>query len=206
MTLDYFENIYVINLLKRQDRKKHILSELEKIECHNFKIVEAIDGSKEKGYSNIKSGAIGLANTYFKIYDYFKKASGDYIVIIEDDCKFEDDFNQRLDMFLSNTPSDWDILYFGANHNYHTGSKTEKINNYCLKLNNSYSAHSIVLKRTLFEKLILNLRRSIIEVDLALSHLQKEHNAYSPTERMTTQIESYSDIENKIVNYDWLIK
>ena len=204
MTLDYFENIYVINLLRRIDRKLHITEQLQKIDCKSYKIIEAVDGKLEKTNSRIKPGAIGLLKTYFKIHKELNK--GDYVVIIEDDCVFIDDFNQRLEIFFSNVPEDWNILYFGANHNYHTGSKTEKINDFCIKLNNSYAAHCVVFKRAFFERLISYLQRSIIEVDLAISHLQPEYPSYSSVPRMTNQLEGYSDIEEKWVNYDWLIK
>ena len=39
-----------------------------------------------------------------------------------------------------------------------------------------------------------------------MSNLQNKYNGYSSSEVLVTQIESYSNIENKIVNYNWLIK
>ena len=37
------ENIYVINLKDRTDRKTHIESELKKINCEKYKLIEGID-------------------------------------------------------------------------------------------------------------------------------------------------------------------
>jgi hypothetical protein len=45
-----------------------------------------------------------------------------------------------------------------------------------------------------------------MENDVALANLQKKYNAYSSSSPLTSQIESFSDIEKCIVNYDWLIK
>ena len=148
----------------------------------------------------------GLVNTYLKIYDEWIQKDCDDIIIIEDDCLFVENFNEKLEDYIKNVPSDWDMLYFGANHNYHMGKKTIKINEKCIKLNNSYSAHCVLLKKKVFEELIENIKNFSIENDVMMSNLQNKYNAYSSSEVLATQIESYSDIENKIVNYDWLIK
>jgi glycosyl transferase family 25 len=200
------KNIYVINLKERIDRKLHITNELNKINCDNFYLIEGVDGSKIKNDSKLKNGMFGLINTYLKIFEHWSKSEQDDILIIEDDCIFAEDFNSKLKSYLSNVPNDWEMLYFGANHNYHMGMKTQTINEMCIKLNNSYSAHCVLLKNYVFVDLINNIKQFSIENDVMLANLQKKYNAYSSKEPLTSQIQSYSNIENKIVNYDWLIK
>jgi hypothetical protein len=84
--------------------------------------------------------------------------------------------------------------------------QTLKINEKCIKLNNSYSAHCVLLKKEVFDDLINAIKNFSIENDVMMALLQRKYNAYSTSEPLTTQIESYSNIENKVVNYDWLIK
>lgn len=202
---DISKNIYVINLKERNDRKLHITNELEKINCKEYTLFEGVNGSLEPNNTKLKNGMFGLVKTYLKIYEDWSKYDKDDIMIIEDDCSFVDNFNRKLGDYISNIPSDWDMLYFGANHNYHIGMKTTKINSKCIKLNNSYSAHCVLLKKRVFEDLIDNIKNFSIENDVMMANLQRKYNAYSSNELLATQIQSYSDIENKFVNYDWLI-
>lgn len=207
MTLNDLSNsIYVINLKEREDRRIHIISELLKINCKNYNLFEGINGNLIPNNSKIKNGAYGLVQTYLKIYEDWKKTENENIIVIEDDCVFVPKFNERLESYMENVPEDWEILYFGGNHNYHMGAKTDQINEHCIKLNNTYSAHCVVIKNYVFEELINSLKNNPVEIDVMLASLQKKYNSYSPTKKLATQIPSYSDIENMEVDYNWLIK
>jgi len=202
---DLSKNIYVINLKERTDRREHIESKLSKIGCDNYKIIDAVDGSKIINKSTIKNGAYGLLMTYKNIFNDWNGSEND-ILIIEDDCLFINEFNSHLESYIKSVPSDWDMLYFGANHNYHGGMQTLKINDKCVKLNNSYSAHCVLMKPYVFKELINKIDQQLLEVDVLMSQLQKKYNSYSSHIALTTQIPSYSNIEDKSVDYGWLIK
>jgi glycosyl transferase, family 25 len=203
---DLTKSIYVINLKERVDRLNHIKSELSKIGCEDYTIFEGVDGSKIPNTSRIKNGAFGLLMTYKNMYEDWKTKDETPILIIEDDCKFVDEFNNHLNTYINNVPKDWDMLYFGANHNYHMGQKTQKINDYCVKTNNSYSAHCVLMKPKVFEELIGMIDTNPLEVDVLMATLQKKYNSYSSHIALTTQIPSYSNIENQPVDNVWLIK
>jgi GR25 family glycosyltransferase involved in LPS biosynthesis len=203
---DLSDSIYVINLKEREDRKVHIISELKKIECKNYTIFEAIDGQKLQNNTKLKTGMFGLINTYLNLHEEWSKTNSENILIIEDDCVFMQNFNDDLELYIKNVPTNWEMLYFGGNHNYHMGSKTEKINEFCVKLNNTYSAHCVLMKKKVFEELIENLKTFEIENDVMMANLQKKFNAYSPTNKLTTQTPSYSNIEERFVDYNWLMK
>jgi GR25 family glycosyltransferase involved in LPS biosynthesis len=203
---DLSKNIYVINLKERTDRKLHIENQLNKIDCKNYKLFEGVNGNSLTNPTKLKNGMFGLVKTYLNIHEEWSKKDAENIFLIEDDCLFLDDFNKKLEEYINNVPSDWDMLYFGANHNYHGGMQTLRINEKCIKLNNSYTAHCVLLKKKVFEELIENIRNFSIENDVMMALLQRKYNAYSTSEPLALQIENYSNIENKVVNYDWLIK
>jgi GR25 family glycosyltransferase involved in LPS biosynthesis len=203
---DLTKNIYVINLKRRRDRLEHIEDQLEKIGCSNYQLIEAVDGSKLKESSRIKKGALGLVKTYLNIYESWKDNNDGFILLIEDDCIFLENFNENLETYLINVPEDWDCLYFGGNHNYHVGGTVERINEFCIKLNNTYTTHCLLMKSQIFINLISDLKNLEVEVDVGLAKLQKHFNFYSTTEKITSQINGFSNIEETHVNYDWLIK
>jgi GR25 family glycosyltransferase involved in LPS biosynthesis len=200
------KSIYVINLKERTDRREHIINQLNNINCVEYDIIDAVDGSKIENPSRIKNGAFGLLMTYKNIHNDWKNKGGSDILIVEDDCMFVENFNDYLESYIKSVPSDWDMLYFGANHNYHMGQQTQKINDYCVKTNNSYSAHCVLMRPRIFEELINMIDSQPLEVDVLMAQLQKKYNSYSSHIALTTQIPSYSNIENKPVDNVWLIK
>jgi GR25 family glycosyltransferase involved in LPS biosynthesis len=200
------KSIYVINLKERNDRREHIINQLSAINCLEYDIINAVDGSKIDNPSRIKNGAFGLLMTYKNIHNDWKNKGESDILIVEDDCMFTENFNDHLELYIKSVPSDWDMLYFGANHNYHMGQQTKKINNYCVKTNNSYSAHCVLMKPHIFDELINMIDTQPLEVDVLMAQLQKKYNSYSSHIALTTQIPSYSNIENKTVDNVWLIK
>ena len=203
---DLTKNIYVINLKRRRDRLEHIEDQLEKIGCDNYKLIEAVDGHKQNNPTKLSNGMYGLVLTYFKIFDKWIQDNDGYILIIEDDCVFLEDFNSKLETYLKNVPENWDMIYFGGNHNGHVGYTTLPVNDFCVKLNNTFSAHCVLLKDTVFVELIDGLKNFEWFNDVLMARLQSKYNAYSSIPNLTTQLPSFSNIEDKFVNYEWLIK
>lgn len=199
-------NIYVINLKERVDRKEHIVKELNKIKCNDYILFEGVNGNNIINNTVLKNGMFGLVSTYLKIYDEWKLKKTNTITIIEDDALFIDDFNEKLDEYVKNTPTNWDMMYFGCNHNKHMGIiTTQNVNEYTLKLSHSYSAHCLILKDYVFEELISVIKNFTVENDVALANLQKKYNAYSSTITMVSQLPGYSNIENMNVDYNNII-
>jgi GR25 family glycosyltransferase involved in LPS biosynthesis len=199
--------IYVLNLKKRDDRLNHIKKELEKIFCENYTIVESIDGSKIENPTKLKNGMFGLIMTYLKIYELSKNNDSDSLIIIEDDCVFSKEFCEKFEIFIEEVPNDWKLLYFGGNHNTHINlEQPKKISKNVIKLINTYSAHCVIIKKDVFFKFIDELKEFKIENDVLLVNFQKKYPSYSTSEKITWQINNHSDIEEKYTNYDWLLK
>jgi hypothetical protein len=109
---DLSKNIYVINLKERTDRKLHIENQLNKIDCKNYKLFEGVDGNSLTNPTKLKNGMFGLVKTYLNIHEEWSKKDAENILLIEDDCLFLDDFNKKLEEYINNVPSDWDIEEF----------------------------------------------------------------------------------------------
>ena len=200
---DLSENIYVINLPERMDRKTHIVNQLSNVGCVDYIIFPGVNGNRENNPTRLKNGMYGLIKTYLNIYEEWKNKKTGTITIIEDDCVFVDGFNDKSKIFYKNVPSDWEMLYFGANHN---GETTKKINENCLKLSYSFTAHCVILKDHVFEHLISEIKNFTIENDVVMANFQQQYNAYCSIETLATQIPNFSNIENCFVNYEHWIK
>jgi GR25 family glycosyltransferase involved in LPS biosynthesis len=201
-----FDNVYCINLDKRPDRLENFDKQVKKYNLGEYVRVSAFDGSNLKNDTKLSNGELGLVMTNINIINEAINNNFEKILIIEDDCYFTDEII-NIDTYFNCLPNDWDMLYMGGNHNIHMGIKPPTIvNEKVVKLHSTYTTHFVIIKSTIFEhiKTILNTKK--YPIDIAYTQLQKMFNIYSFTPAIAKQIEGYSDIGNKFVNYDWLIK
>jgi len=118
---------------------------------------------------------IGIGMAHIKAWNTFLKSGEKYGLILEDDAVFEDNFKERLDKVLNNTPKDFDILYlgcFGCNQPINFSSivlsntgvlnlNANKVNDYVNKPLVALALHGYVLSRKGAKKLIHYIEGSI---------------------------------------------
>lgn len=206
---NFFDKIYCINLDRRVDRWDHFLKQSNRFHLENFERISAVDGNElnSSDYNSpLSKGELGLLLTTTKIFEKAKEENIQRILILEDDCVFE---NKILDLqiYLNNLPEDWDMVYFGGNHNLH-GDYPQPIvvNDYVKKVLYTYSSHMIGFQNKIFDKIISLSKTNQFAIDVVYSMLQKENNCYTFYPRLSTQLVDYSDIQNKITDYNWLIQ
>jgi len=205
---DLFDKTYCINLKHREDRLTSFNNEVIKFDLGNYERYDAILGSsiRENINSRLLDGEIGIIETNINILNESKKNKFNNVLIIEDDCYFTEDI-VKINEFMKFVPDDWDMLYFGGNHNTHMNIKPPiHINDYVVKLHNTYSAHMVGIKSNLFDVIIPLLKNYDKQIDVIYSELQKKYNVYSFYPGVAKQQSGYSDIQKQIVDYNWLIK
>jgi GR25 family glycosyltransferase involved in LPS biosynthesis len=198
---NYFDKVFCINLEKRKDRWSETVTELKKWDLFSgVNRFLGIDGSKLT-YDNkkfrVNSGELGLLKTHIKILQLAKNKKYKNILILEDDIEFTEEI-KNLDKYMSLVPSDWDILYFGGNHNTHIGEQINKINDNIIKCSKTYTTHCVAFKSTTYDKCLNLIKGCDNPIDVYYSDLQKELNVYSFYPNIALQRVSYSDIQNKI--------
>ena len=205
----YFDKIYCINLDKRTDRWDFFTKQCKKYSINSVERISAIDGSLVEGDmypSKFLKGEIGLLLTSIKIFEDAIEKGYENILLVEDDCLLNDNFF-KLDEYFNFLPDDWVMLYFGANHNTHGGwEEPKKINDRVLKLSHSFSALMIGFKKIIFDEILTNLKSFVDQNDVVYSKLQKKYTSYCFTPIIATQLVGFSDIQNKEVDYNWLLK
>jgi len=122
---------------------------------------------------------------------------------LEDDIEFTEEI-KKLDEYMSLVPSDWDMLYFGGNHNKHIGKEINLLNEKIIKLNETYGIHCVVINNTLYDLILNIITKRDKPIDVYYADIQKSYNCYGFNPSIALQRESFSDIQNKNVNYKWL--
>ena len=201
-----FPKLYYINLKNREDRKKNLLRQLSIINYPNNKInrIDAIkktDGATGCGLSHIK--ALKQALKENKI--------NDCVIVMEDDFewKIKNPYNKIYNAI--NSDINWNVILLSCNGNISKNSKNlQKVINcqttsgYIIKV----KYIPILLKlweRDMNYRLKHNIKKGNKEhhktcIDISWKVLQKE-NWFSTNPIVGKQMNSYSDIENKVVNY-----
>ena len=144
---------YIVNLKKREDRRKEISTLFSNINFTNYEFYEAVNGFEIDLSLEIKNlfegndffnrkGMIGCALSHYNLWlNLIKDSANDYYIILEDDINVSDNFIEDLNESIKllnnnlNTDNNIDFLYLGyskyddnENRNYDlTDENTNKI-------------------------------------------------------------------------------
>jgi GR25 family glycosyltransferase involved in LPS biosynthesis len=205
---DFFDKTFCINLDRRFDRWSECVAEFDKNKLVGIERFRAVDGKDltelPKGFLTTSRLALVLTNMLILAKAIEENYSS--ILILEDDVEFT---KQVVNMksFFDSLPEDWDMLYFGGNHNTHVGSEPPTIiNDKVCKLHNTFSTHCVAINNKAFKEILERLKKCDNALDVIYSELQKKLNVYSFYPMIATQRVSFSDIENKMTDYKWLIR
>jgi GR25 family glycosyltransferase involved in LPS biosynthesis len=205
---EFFNKTFCINLERRSDRWDECLSEFDKYGITNVDRFIAVDGKNLdqslSGFMTPSRTALVLTN--IQIIEEAIKNGYETILILEDDVEFDPQVVE-MDSYFDLLPDDWDMLYFGGNHNTHVGSTPPNIiNEKVCKLHNTYSTHCVAINKKAFQKVLDRIKKCDNALDVIYVELQKSLNVYSFYPLIATQRVSFSDIENRMSDYKWLIK
>lgn len=200
MINDFFDKIYCLNLDSRTDRWQHCEQQFHK---HDLSVerVSAINGHKLNLHiPGVKTGAIGCSLSHQLAVRLAKQNRYDSVMVLEDDVEFADNLQQQFSEYIKQIPVNWDIIYLGGNHQV----KPEPISENVSRIRFSYAAHAVAFRHTVYD-LLLDLSSNLHNpVDVAYAHAQYNSNAFVFTPHLAWQRDSYSDIEQTEVSYQFL--
>lgn len=199
--LDDIKNAFYINLEHREDRKEHVEKELNNL------------GIKATRFNAIKmtSGAIGCSMSHLKILEDAKKNKLEHVLIIEDDIKFLNPelFKNQINKFLELHQNNWDVILLAGNNM----PPYENIDDTCVKVSRCQTTTGYLVNGHYINVLASNVKmglthllnkpdeKSRFAIDKFWFVLQAESKWYLITPLTVVQREDYSDIEQKITNY-----
>lgn len=219
---DFFENIFLINLERRIDRLIGFNNKAKEI-GFEFEIFKAIDGrgitedtvyngnkisiSRNKyyvdGFSNYSKSQIGCLISHLEVLKLAKQRGYNNFLVLEDDCEFKTDFNQEFDKFIQEFDKEWDMLYF-------SGSMIEYSDKFLTyrRLTSCHTTHSYAVNSRCLDYLIDHIESNInnMPIDSSYVEIQNELKCYITFPFLTFQEEGFSDIQNRVVDYDSIKK
>lgn len=196
---NYFDEVYVINLDRRPERYESFLSEMKKYDLNGVTRYSAIDGSTLVNNTSLLFGELGVLLTHHNIIKECMVRNLSNVLILEDDVQFSDEIN-NVSEYISKIPNDWDFIYFGGNHKY--GRVPEVINDKTIKLNYTVALQCVAIKNTMFEIIDSLLTKQKKQVDTYYAELHDRFNAYGFQPNMAKQKIGFSDIQNRVVDYN----
>lgn len=200
--------IYYINLKKSTDRRKKLLSQLNKTNIPH-KRIEAVYG-KDMTYEELNAlcykpsammcskSMIGCYASHKKAWKQFENDMEDYGIIMEDDCILSDNFQNEVKKVLhemNRLNPLWDFLYLGyynlnlfsmfphVNGKVHADAKT-----YTVPSGVPLGFHCYVINRRSVKKLLEVMKRMYYHVDLQFYLMSKNFNVYASKNKLAKQI------------------
>jgi len=141
------QKTFIINLERRQDRLDTILENypttLDKPE-----IFSAVDGKlvKPPGWWKAGAGAWGCYVSHLLILQHCLMNSIDSCLILEDDAKFVDDFDERFPLFMESLPAKWKWAFIGGQSRYSRNNQI--INDNVVRCYDIHRTHGYMLNGT----------------------------------------------------------
>ncbi len=200
-SFDYFDEIYCINLDERTDRWEHAQKEFEKAgildRVQRFSAIRDVDGR------------IGVIKSNLAIIKIAKEKKLKNVLIFEDDVEFIiDDPQTELQKSINQAQGiKWDLFYLGAN----THEKLIKFKPNLILLKNAFAVHSMAYSDLMYDNFIRKYENiktiknfdDILDVYLA-RQIQDKYICLMTNPMLTTQMNSYSDIEKRVVDYSFI--
>jgi glycosyl transferase, family 25 len=198
---DHFEQAFCINLEKRPDRWSRSQKQFNKINLE-VERVEGVDGFLENPAS-IRPGEVGCLKSHLKIFEMAKERGLKSFLLLEDDVEFAENFHKKFDA-LEPQLKDYAMLYFGSNP--HSGSRHEVSPN-LNRITYTFSSHCVIFKDTCYDDIINTLKGPLLQpVDVVYGKFQVTHPAYSIKPALAWQRKDFSDVNQEIVDYEFLRK
>lgn len=177
------ETIFVRNLRRRPDRLEHMKQQMEKIGAE-YIVFDCADNRGTKA-----SAMWWNVQNAFQCIRYAKKIGLGNVLLLDDDCLFADDFNERFTSLWPHVPDDWDIVsfgeIFGAGQDVYPG---------IVRAIQSWGGHASLIRNTMYDRILETLTGDEWADEEINLKLKPHIKFYVFRPYLVTQTPGYSDL------------
>lgn len=188
--VNFFDDILVLNLLKRTDRLLQITEDFEKYSIP-FKRVQSIESD---------NGAEGLKQTMVNIFSKAIEQQQQNLLIFEDDCEIVvgvDVFNDVMSRVVNQVPENYVMIFLGCQL---TGGASHFVSPNIVAGKKMYSTHAVMYSlKGMKEILSHNLDHPID--NFYVDKIECYGNSYCTYPLLCSQRAGYSDIGKNEINW-----
>ena len=146
---------------------------------------------------------IGCARSHRDLIQMSADEGVDSLLVFEDDVVFDDGLNEKFTEWTKEVPDNWDMLYFGGNHNVRS-VEDKQISPHVLKITGTFTTHAYAIRSTMYQMILKRLENIDLDVDIIYTEFQADSNAYCFTPRLAWQRAGWSDILDVHADYGFL--
>lgn len=188
------DKTFLISLPERkEDRLMPLLFKLHELGFENYTVYPAIKN---------ENGALGLIHTIKNLFTECIELGFENVLVFEDDVHFlRDDIIKQIDICTEQLPTDYDCLYLGCN-------LWQNVNflysNNLLQLYDAYGLQSVIYSKQAMVKIVeaIDNMKAFVPLDVLIQNRLMPHGkCFASFPNLTSQIVSFSNIQNKI--QDW---
>ncbi len=196
-----WDNIFIINLPRRSDRKEQMIKKLSDANITNYEFIEAFDGlnpdvnnkfiqlKNKKNLQIVTPGHFACLLSHIKAIKLAKSRNYSNIMILEDDVFFYDNFINKISQILM---PKFDMVYLGG-----IISKKKLFFNGWAKHNKIMGAYAYLLNSSLFDIVLNHLEKLTEYVDiLFIKEIQPNYSVFILDDLVKTDLAS-SDTSHK---------
>jgi len=220
---NYFDKIICINLDRRSDRWMEVQQQFKKAGI-SVERYSAIDGNPMSwnhvrnkanplGTEDIKfRGVAGCMASHVNIWKMAKEKGWKNVLIVEDDCDFVHEVQERFTERINQVPLNWDLLYLGGIHETRGGLYIpDKISQHIVKAKRMITTTCYAIKDTCYDLAINTVLADEPWFHTAVdgylgAYVQSECNTYAFQPPLAWQRASFSDIVNDHRDYSHMMK
>lgn len=199
-----FPHKVCINLDRRPERWQRMQTEFALHGVEDVRRISAVDGSTVRLPANWRhtAGAYGCLLSHVAVVQQARERGQESVLIFEDDAVLDPEFEIKFASFMDQTPSDWDMLYFGALHN----DEPVKVSDHVFRISKANSTFAYALKHTVFDAFLELNGRAEHVLDVNAYALQQRFNCYSFLPNLAWVLSEYSDVQNRLERHWYLEK
>lgn len=209
-----FDKIVCINLAERPDKRETMQEKFDNlgIEVEWFttvqygfipKIINPIIKSKTGHFNLNQPYEIGAALSHYTVIKQAILEGCNNIFVFEDDIRFHKDFNTKLDLYLNDLHSNWDMIMFYS-FMYNLLPENKRISKRWIKSFKAWSLMAYGMKKNIMEEYIRRQDNFFTISDAVTYKIQedKQFNIYSAIPALCVpETQLGSNIRGENLNY-----